>query len=528
MNEFEDLKRKKEKKDKKKGFITWFKEKLGFSPRGMGNVSEGARGINLAGLKGSAANIGAGRFGSAGIFSKLFGAGGIFSFIGGKAGLITLGLIALAVGTTLYMRNSGSMGDANIDGSMGSNSNIASYVPKIMRERQSASSLDLFKAAVNEGGLKDEDSVSSDEEIGEGADDKSSKDVNSSNDTSNALKGALGFENKSRLQTNMNFGLTSEIAGGDNKFSALGGFGNQMGKFGTPAKANFSNGDLLKSANSKGANAGKLSSMKAQKRPVISQGPKFNSTAGGKRAFSQAKAVKSGLTQPNYGSADSARSNMDKAWEGTTSGGGDIGLPQGGSGISSGGGNGIVQTPSTLDNIGDVTPATLTDENIPTNISSSFNTPWAGMLQQAMMFLMISALLAGIASMVSKIPVVGKILATILAVVAIGLAVMAIMIGMKIMNQFGQNKLGMIYVIGGGLAIAGAIAAIGGVWFGWSMLFSQILAGAAGIMALFASMAAGPAATDYAKKQMEQQTQQTESSNSSSDKTATVADTVTN
>jgi len=70
MNEFEDLKRKKEKKDKKKGFITWFKEKLGFSPRGMGNVSEGARGINLAGLKGSAANIGAGRFGSAGLFFK--------------------------------------------------------------------------------------------------------------------------------------------------------------------------------------------------------------------------------------------------------------------------------------------------------------------------------------------------------------------------------------------------------------------------------------------------------------------------
>lgn len=52
MNEFEDLKRKK-KEEKKKGFLGWLREKLGFSPKGMGNISEAARDINLAGLRGA-------------------------------------------------------------------------------------------------------------------------------------------------------------------------------------------------------------------------------------------------------------------------------------------------------------------------------------------------------------------------------------------------------------------------------------------------------------------------------------------
>jgi membrane associated rhomboid family serine protease len=79
------------------------------------------------------------------------------------------------------------------------------------------------------------------------------------------------------------------------------------------------------------------------------------------------------------------------------------------------------------------------------------------------------------------------------------------MIGMQLMKQFGQNKLGMIYIIGGGIAILSAIAAIAGVWISWAAMLAKILAAAAGIMGMLAAMASGPAMEDSIKKQMNEQ-----------------------
>ncbi|MEF3280679.1 MAG: hypothetical protein K6357_06925 [Elusimicrobiota bacterium] len=500
----ENLKR---KEDKKKGFLAWLREKLGFSPRGgMGNLSQGPRDINLAGLRGagSAARFGAG--------VGRFGAGGAFSFLGGKAGIITAALIALAVGTTLYYKNN-SMGDANMSASMGDSSKIASYVPKILREQSNASTLGMF----DKSGIKDEDDIANKEEVK----DESTK-ADESEQVKENLNPDLGFDNKPnlqfgdkpRLQTDMQFGLSSSIGGdGNNKFSALGGFGNHMGKFGPSVKGDFSKNDLLKNLK-KSANSGKLSAMKSQKRPIIAQGTKFQSAKGGKRAFDQAKAIKSMQMQPNYGKADTARATMDKAWEGGT-GSGDVGAPSGGTGISDGG-SGLVQTPSTLDNIGDTTAGGVPDNNVPSTPNYKFDTPWASLIQKAMMMLMISALLAGIASMVAKIKPWGMIVAVGLALAAAALAVMVIMIGMKLMKEFGQQKLGMLYVIGGGLAIAAAVASIAGVWVSWAALLAKILAAGAGIIGMLASMAAGPAAQDYANKQMEEQQSQTSKTNTSS------------
>ncbi len=493
MNELEDLK-KKDDKEKKKGFIGWLREKLGFTPRGMGNVSPGARNINLAGLRGagSAGRFGvAGRFGS-GAFGRA-GSGGLLSFLGGKSGIITAALIALAVGTTLYYKNS-SMGDVSQSASMG-DIPIASYTPKILRDQQNASSLGMFDAS----------GISLDEEEKNKNEEDVQKPVEEENNQQNTLDASLGFENKKRLQTDMKFGLSNAFGDGTNsKFSALGGFGNHTGKFGPSIKGDFSK--TLSEANNllKSAKGSKLSSMSAQKKPVLAKAGKFKNQKAS-TAYGQAKAIKGMQMQPNYGSADVARANLDKAWEGAT-GGGSVGLPSGGSGINDGGAS-VVQTPSTLDNINDPTLTMTPTNEVPSVPNYKFDTPWAALIQKAMMLMMIGALLAGIASMVAKIKPWGMILAIGLALAAAAMGVMVIMIGMKFMKEFGQQKLGMLYVIGGGLTIAAAIAAIAGVWISWAALLAKILAAGAGIIGMFASMSAAPNVKDMTKLNEEQKTQ---------------------
>lgn len=494
MNEFEELKNKKEKEDKKKGFIGWLKEKLGFSPKGMGTVSEGARGINLANIGKAGSFVGRG--------AGLKGAG-FLSFFGGKAGLLTMGLVALAVGTTLYYR---SMDNTPISSDGKAYIGDTSYVPRILREQQSGSSLDIFREA-NRGIIKEEDDTEA----------KYKNQKEEMPQETPQIDANLGFDNKEsmdigrkKLQTDMQFGLSTGFGSGtNNKFSGLGGFGNHMGKFGPSVGSGFSKNELG-NANDllRKATGGKLSAMNSQKRPVIAKANTLKGMKGGRTALDQAKAIKGMALQPNYGSADTARYTLDKAWEGTTGSGG-VGLPSGGSGVSSGG-EGVVQTPSTLDNIGD-TMGSVPNTQVPNVPGYKFDTPWASLLQKAMMFLMISALLAGIASMVAKIKPWGLIVAVALAMAAVAMAVMVIMIGIQIQKVFGQNKLGMLYIIGGGLAIAAAIAAIAGAWescASWAVLLAKILAAGAGIMAMFAAMAAGPAAQDYAKKQIEEQTKQ--------------------
>jgi hypothetical protein len=508
-NEFEDLKKKK-KEEKKKGFLGWLREKLGFSPKGMGNLSEGARDINLAGIRGAGTRgifgRGDGLFGRGGLFGASGrGTGGLFSFLGGNGAIVTLALVGLAVGMTLYYRSLNNSSDTAGYSSMGQVP-ISSYVPRILKEQSDASSLDMFKEA-NKGAISlDEEELNKNKKE-ENANDENNNSIDKQANLK-SLTANLGFENKPRLQTDMKFGLTSDIGSGSNKFSALGGFGNHMGKFGPQVGSGFSKNDFDKNSLLKTANAGKLSPIKSQKRPVIAQGYKFQNVKGGKRAFDQAKAIKTMQLAPNYSRADIARSNLDKAWEGGTGGAGDVGVPSGGSGIGDGG-SGVVQTPSSLDNIGDTTEGINPNTDVPNVPGYKFDTPWAGLIQKAMMFLMISALLAGIASMVAKIKPWGLIVAIGLALAAVALGVMVIMIGMQLMKQFGQNKLGMIYIIGGGIAIASAIAAIAGVWISWAAMLAKILAAAAGIIGMFASMAAGPAMQKAAEKELNNVNKQT-------------------
>ncbi len=509
MNEFEDIKKKKEDKDRKKGFLAWLRERLGFGPRGMGNISEGARGINLGNL-GRASSIGRGSFlaGRGAAFSR---GAGFFGFLGGKGAIATFALVALAVGATLYYR---SMNNANTSSGSGYMGDSSSYVPRILKEQYSGSTLDMFRKA-NEGVIKEGDESESRY--------KNQEEQAPDENQESQIRSNLGFDNKDampldakkRLQTDMQFGLSTGFGSGStNKFSALGGFGNHMGKFGPSIGSGFSKDDLGSNKLLRKATGGKLSVMRGARRPLIARGPALRSMGSSRNAFDQAKAIKGMSLQPNYGSADVSRHTLDKAWEGTTGGGG-VGLPQGGGGVSEGGGAGVVETPSTVDNIGDHTGG-IPDNQVPGIPSHTFDTPWASLLQKAMMLLMISALLAGIASILAKIKPWGLIAAIALALAAVAMGVMVIMIGMQIMRDFGQNKLGMIYIIGGSLAIASAIAAIAGVWVSWATLLSQILAATAGIMAMFASMAAGPAAKDYMKKQMEQQNQQQQQQSSRS------------
>jgi len=501
MNEFEDLKRKK-KEEKKKGFLGWLREKLGFSPKGMGNISEAARDINLAGLRGAAIRGSSGILGSGGR-----GSGGIFSFLGGKGAIVTFALVGLAVGMTLYYggMNNVPQGQENYS-SMGK---VDSYVPKILKEQTNASSLDMFKEA-NKGAISFDE-----EETNKNKEEEPKEEQPVVNEKNNQLEVNLGFDNKPRLQTDMKFGLSSDIGSGSNKFSALGGFGNHIGKFGPQVGSGFSKNDFDKNSLLKTANAGKLSPIKSQKRPVIAQGYKFQNVKGGKSAFDQAKAIKSMQLAPNYGRADTARSNLDKAWEGGTGGGGSAGLPNGGSGIS-GGGSGVVQTPW-------INPATPTDPappggtnpnvpNIPNVPGYKFDTPWAGLIQQAMLFLMISASLTLIIATLMTLPeptATTKMTACILLVNALMLAAMVMMIGFKLMSQYGQNKLGWIYVIGGVVAAGAAIAALSGLGIGFHMLIAKILAAAAGIIGMFASMAAGPAMQKAAEKELNNVNKQT-------------------
>lgn len=464
MNEFEDLKRKK-KEEKKKGFLGWLREKLGFSPKGMGNISEAARDINLAGLRGAAIRGSSGILGSGGR-----GSGGIFSFLGGKGAIVTFALVGLAVGMTLYYggMNNVPQGQENYS-SMGK---VDSYVPKILKEQTNASSLDMFKEA-NKGAISFDE-----EETNKNKEEEPKEEQPVVNEKNNQLEVNLGFDNKPRLQTDMKFGLSSDIGSGSNKFSALGGFGNHMGKFGPQVGSGFSKNDFDKNSLLKTANAGKLSPIKSQKRPVIAQGYKFQKVKGSS-AFDQAKAIKSMQLAPNYGKADTARSNLDKAWEGGTGGGGSVGLPNGGSGISDGG-SGVVQTPSTIDNIGDTSGGINPNINIPNVPGYKFDTPWAGLIQQAMLLLMISAFLTGIIAMLIKSPDptgITKIIAYILLGIALMLAAMVMMIGFKLMSQYGQNKLGWIYVIGGVVAAGAAIAALSGLGIGFHMLIAHSCCG---------------------------------------------------
>lgn len=489
----------KKKENKKKGFLPWLKDKFGISSRGsMGSVSEGARGIDLSNI-----SKGIGNLSKAGVSASGKAGSSIISALLGKSTIITLAALAVGIGGTLYFYNSrSSVGSNNEQASM-TEVQPSNYVPAILKEKSEGSSLDIFKkAASNDLAYADESQNYESQEVPEAQ--ESAKE-----NQNKMIPEESPFKNKPKLQTDMKIGLTSSLGtGSNNKLSALGGFGNHIGKFNPDAKSTIEFKNLL---------GKKITGMNRSKKAVIAKGVSVNSFKG-KGAFGQAKAIKKTQLQPNYGSADRARATMDKAWEGST-GSGAPGLPTSGSGVGSGGA-GIVETPSSLDNIDSEPGAYGTGDTEIPDVGRTFDfAPWEGLLKQAMIMLFLSAALAFLASILMKIfdPTgITKMIAIGLALAAIGLGMYVISIGSQISSMFGQSKLGMIYQIGGGLAVAAGGMALAGIAF-WDtgMVIGAVLAAAAGIMGLFAAMAAGPASKDIENKMQEKQQEVQEHRNTS-------------
>jgi hypothetical protein len=137
----------KEKKEKKGGFIGWFRGKLGFGSRG----GIGGAGVNPAAMNAGRAGLDLGKAFGAGKFGAS-SAGGLAGLLAGKASTIAaIAMVAIASG--VYLANNSSSpgtGTAAFSSDRGSDN----YVPAILRSQAAnqGSSLDMFKDT-NKGAL---------------------------------------------------------------------------------------------------------------------------------------------------------------------------------------------------------------------------------------------------------------------------------------------------------------------------------------------------------------------------------------
>ncbi len=507
-NDLPEINSQKEKEKKeKKGFLPWLRQRLGFGrSASMGELSsQGAINLGKMGAKG-AFNLG--KIGAKGAFSiGKFGASkpGLFALLAAKASVIApLAIVAIAVGSVMYMRSSNNNASTENIGSMGSipgSSRGSDYVPAILREKSTGSSLDMF-AEANKG------KVSSDEPEAKGNEEEANKEEGSADE--NAGQTPDVNEDIAQLQGVAQIGLSSEFGSG-NKFSALGGFGSKLGTFG--GKVEFSNigkgfSNLPKFQDRKN----KLLSMNAKKFGV-NKAAGINAKKGhAKKTLGRAQAIRNTMTGYKGSNSDTLRSTADAAWEGTT-GEGAAGI--GGEGISNGGA-GIVETPSSLNDVGATGGgAGVNDLNYPTNANYDIDNPWGNMLENMLMMLMGAALASFAGGLLVK---TGKPMTqsgfwpTVIAGWALVIAGWALIIGaiiasiavikmsIDLMTKYGQAKLGTIYLIAGiaalaaaGLALAGAVGSTG------AAALVGYFAGAAGILAMLGSMAAGSAMKDYGK-----------------------------
>jgi hypothetical protein len=466
----------KEKKEKKRGALGWLRNKLGFGTRGA---------IEEAGINPSAMNVGRALGGGA-----RFGASsGLAGLLAGKAGLIaTMALIAVAGG--MYMvRNSPN--PTAPSAAFSSNKVPDNYVPAILRSEAAnqGSSLDMFKET-NKGAVSMDENAPAKpaEPKPAAADEAKAQDANqpAAPDQSNMAQSMMG-----KLQGASMGSLTSSLGGESNNFSGMGGFGNKFNQGALGAKSGFTAGigagfqNMPKFDQRKN----KMLAMKAPSKALFSKAKSANGAKVGKGAYNQAKGLHGIQTSYTGANIDSARSTQDKAWSGTT---GDGSTDATGAGVSNGGA-GIVTSPS-LDNgsgstgggsVGSEGNASVPDTSNPASVS-----PWASLISRIMMLLMISCILIGVAALVAKIPVYGKMIAMILAAIAAALALAAIVMAIQLMSTYGQTMLGMLYMIGGGLVMAGAIMAISGMdKFAKGTLLTPLwLAAGAGIVGLMGSM----------------------------------------
>ncbi len=470
-----------QKKKERKGFLPWLKQRLGFGrSASMGNLpSQGA--INI------------GRIGAA--------KPGLFAALAAKASvLVPMAVVALSVGTVFYMKSARDAAPAN-SAAMGDSSQAVKnrnldYVPAILREQKNASSLDMFKEA-NKG------KVSLDEQQPAAKDEKPAEEQASS-DANAGEQPEAQDEMNAQLQGAAQIGLSGDIGSG-NKFSALGGFGSKPGTFGP--KVGFSNmgsgfSNLPKFQDRKN----KLLAMNSKKFGVSKASGISVKKGDAGKSLGRAQAIKNTMRSYQGGNSDTLRATSDAAWEGTTSEG-TTGL--GGEGLSNGGA-GIVETPSSLN---DVTPGGggAGDYSYPDTTGYDIDNPWGNMLDQALMYLMLAAGLAYAGSLLVQ---AGKsaggwwgialmIAGWIMCIAALLLAIKVIMSAIDLMGKYGQAKLGTIYLIAGVAAAAAAGLAMAGQWSAGAAGYVSYFAGAAAILALLGSMAAGSAMKDYEKKATE-------------------------
>ena len=470
----------KEKKEKKGGALGWLRGKLGMGSRG----SMGQAGINQ-----SAMNVGKAAFGGA---SKFGASAGLGSFLAGNAGLIaTIGMVAVAGG--LYLANN-APAPSTATSAFSSNQSHDNYVPAILRSQAAnqGSSLDMFKdtnkgsLAMDEAPAAKKDQAASDPNAaaadGEGG---QPQDPNAQPDGNNMAQDMMG-----KLQGGEMASMTSQLGGGSSKFSNMGGFGNKFGTGATGAKTGFSSGigagfsNMPKFDNRKG----KMLAMKGAARPVFGSSKAGKKGAIGSGAMNQAKGMREIQKSFTGTSIDGARSTQDKAWEGTT---GDDAASGSGAGISDGGA-GIVSSPS-LDNPtsgggGMDTPdaGAVPDASGPENTGM-----WTSEVTTILGLIIASAILSFIASKMATTGF-GYWVAVILAGIAAIMAVIAMAMAVKLMGS--QMLMGSLYLIGGGLAAAAAVAALLGA--SESALAPgaetvMILAAGAGVISLIGSMLGG-------------------------------------
>ena len=471
----------KEKKEKK-GFIPWLRTHLGFGGRGaMGEALPGAANLGRAAL-------GAGRFGAS---------AGVGGLLAGKAGLILTALIvSAAIGTSLYMKNAPEPGVST--GAFSSNRAPDTYVPAILRQNQSpGSSLDMFKDT-NKGSLSTEAPAVPTEEAKDSSKDEAAvKEEKPAVDPNAPPPGAGGMQEMLGKLAGGSFGggLSNSMGGGNSKFSNMGGFGNKFNSGTAGAKSpGFGSVGSGFQASPKFDQRKKVLAMKGSKTPVFSKA-KGAKGAFGKGAFGQAKGLKSMQKSYTGTGLDPQAGTQNKAWTGATA----QGDPTGGAGVTTGdGGAGVVTSPS-LDNTssggggGNNNDPTYTDPTTPEDVS-----PWKGLPEQAMQAIMLSALLSFIGGILCKLgekkvfwSLIIYIIGVICIIAALALAVKAIGIGIKLSGMHGQGMLGAIYVIGGGVAIVAAIAALTGEVEAATGISATWWAAIAGIIGMLGSMAGG-------------------------------------
>jgi len=473
----------KEKKEKKGGALGWLRGKFG----GGSGGSMGQAGINPAVMNVGKA-LGTAKFGAS--------SAGIAGLLAGKAGMLaTIAMMAVAGG--VYMARNAPVPNPST-GAFSSSQNPDNYVPAILRSQaaNNGSSLDMFKETNKGSGLSMEAEAAAAAKKAQEAKSAPAEDGAAPDAEQPAPEqDDMAQRMEAKLQGGSMGSLTSQLGGGSNKFSNMGGFGNKFNQGATGAKTGFGSGigSGFSSMPNFDKRKGKMLAMKGTARPVFTSGKAGKKGKFGAGSFGQAKGMRDVQKSYSGTSIDAARSTQDKAWEGET-GAGSVGA--GGAGLGDGGA-GVMSSPS-LDNAdssggggGTGTPSepVVPDTTPPENVS-----PWASLVTSILMLITVSAVLSAIASKVSG-TVFGYAIAVIIAAVAAALAAVALVMAIMLMTEHGQELMGGLYAVGAGLALVAAVAALGGgseaVMAPGTATTVMWLAAGAGIIILMGSMFEG-------------------------------------